>query len=188
MNSVRMEINTTKAQLNITNKIRRFKMKRTPPKMEITRRTPTFKVNWAEVYAESGLKRPKQFMLDNRQKAYNKVLQAIKRTAQEGDMMMNIQPDAPDMIPVIAEQNMRAALPEVNIGSLPENFAEFTWDKGDFEISWTDGSVEIIWDEEFQPDINVTPHSVEIKIRNFQKVKMNDNRRKISGSTLDRKV
>lgn len=189
MNGARIEINTTKAQLNITNKLRTFKMKSTPPQMEIERRLPSFTVNWSQVYAESGLKRPKQLMADTKQKAYNKVMEAIRRASEEGDMMMDIRADSPDMVPIIAVQNMRAALPDINIGSMPQNFPEFTWDKGELKISWIKGATDITWDEDFESELSVTPYSVEVKIRNFQKVKMNDQgNNKIEGRNLDKKI
>ncbi len=188
MNDYRMEINTTNSQLNISNHIRRFTIKRTSPQMKITRKTPKFKVDWDKVRAESGLKNPKYFMQDTRQRAYSKIMNSIKRMSQEGDMMMDITKDAPDMVPYIAAENMRSALPEVNIASIPESLPDVTWDEGAFEITWTKGSMEIIWDEDYEPDISFTPHSVEIKIRNFKKIRMNDKGNKLEGRKIDRKI
>lgn len=189
MSNPSIQIRTQNAQLNIKNNMRHFRIKRTPPQMEMTRKTPSFKVNWDKVRAQSGLKNPKYFMEDNRQKAYDKVMNYISRVAQEGDMMTEIDNASPDnMISVIAEQNMRAALPEVNMGTMPEDLAVITWDKGAFEINWTKGSLEIVWDDDYMPDISVTPYSVEISIRNLGKIKMRDQGAKLEGRKVDKKI
>lgn len=184
---IRIEINTTKAQLNITNKIRKFSVERTPSEMEINKEMPKFDIDMAKYYAECGLKNPKYLMNDTRQKAYNKVMSNIRRIVQEGDMMMNITNSAPDeMVPVIARENMRAAIPELVMVPMPKSMLDITWTKGSTDVSFTKASMELVWDSDYAPELSVSPYAVEVSIRNFKPIGVNE----LSGQFLgvDRKV
>ncbi|MBQ9625200.1 MAG: hypothetical protein IJR47_03740 [Clostridia bacterium] len=181
-----IEVHTTNAQMSISNHIRRFRIHSVPPQMHIKTTMAKFKVNWDQVWAECGRKNNTHFMNDNRQKAYDKTLQAIKRMAQEGDMMMDTTNGV--VIPLIAAENMRAALPEVNLTTMPKSMPDLTWEKGGVEITWERGSMEIVWDEEFEPDISFTRHNVEIKMRNFPVVKMREKGAHSGGKKVDKKV
>lgn len=185
-----IDIQITNAQLNITNRLRRFRMKRTQPEMKIVSETPSFKVNWDTVRSQSGLETPRYFMNSNRQKAYEKTMNAIGRIVAEGDMMTRIDNSSPDdMVSAIAVQNMRSAIPEFNIVTMPQDLAEITWDKGVFEINWTKGSLDVVWDEEYMPEYSVTPYSVEVSIRELSRIKVNDTgNRKLEGRKVDRKI
>lgn len=45
---------STRAQIKITNKMRKFTVKRTPPKMTAKRQAPQMRVNWRKTNAQMG--------------------------------------------------------------------------------------------------------------------------------------
>lgn len=167
----RLEIHSEPAQVQIRSKQIKFRVNRESPQMTIHRRAPQFKMNWAKVRAENGLAGPSAFSQQTRDRAHSMVMESIARIAQNGDAMMHIEnySSGASMIAQVAYNNMEAAMspPEINVQmkSLPE----MEWDMGEFQINWSHGTFNIEWDHDFMPDINVTPHSVEITVRNHPK-------------------
>lgn len=184
----RLEIRSTPAQLQIRSKQIRFRVNREMPRMTVHRRMPQFRVNWAKVRAENGLAGPSALSQQMRDRAHSMVMESIARVAQNGDLMMRTEnySSSTDMVAEIAYNNMEAAMspPEINVQmkSLPE----MEWDAGEFQISWSQGKFNIEWETDFMPDINVTPHSVEIKVRNYPKRKVSEGR--VPQSKVDKRI
>lgn len=182
-----LEIRTTNSKIQIRTPKPKFRIKRTPPQMTVIRRMPTFKVNYQKVRAESGLGGPEAMRQEMYSRAHSKTMDAIANIAQTGDYLMRIEhSDGTDMIAQVAFNNMQAAIPEINIGSMPQSLPEVEWDHGEFKIVWSEGSFELEWDTDFRPDISFTPHSVEIKIRNYPKINVQDNNH--SRNRVDREI
>lgn len=168
-----LDIRSTPAKLNIQSHQIRFRVHSRMPQMTVHRRAPQFRVNWAKVRAENGLAGPGDFSKSLRDQSRAKVYEAIERIAQNGDLMMRTEHHSGrDMVSEIAFNNMEASIPSINI--VAKSLPEVTWDNGEFQIVWSDGSLDIEWDTDFMPDINVTPHSVEIKVRHHPKQKITE--------------
>jgi hypothetical protein len=55
---------------------------------------------------------------------------------------------------------------ETNIGLLPRERPEVTWDRGSMSINWTTHSLVIDWDGDHMPQVTIDPkHSVEVFMR-----------------------
>ncbi|MGI6152238.1 MAG: DUF6470 family protein [Christensenellaceae bacterium] len=173
-----LDITSTRAQLNITNKIRRFTSKRTPPQMTVQRQAPSFKVDWSTVWAQSGRRSPEKLQQHMRQVSRQKVDQAIQRTVKNGDYLgkLNSYIDSKrDPIGELAFDNMLSDMPELNVASMPESMPDIVWDPGGIKIEWTTGEITIDWDDDYMPDVTVSPHSVEIKLSGRSEVKITVN-------------
>jgi len=189
-----LSITTTNAQLNISNKIRRFSSRRVPPEMKIERKAPSFKVDWRKVWSQSGKKSPEDLALHVRQQARQRVDQYIQKVATNGDYILQVKNYVGTKSDPLAElrwQEMMSQKPEVNVTSMPETTPDVVWDLGYVKIEWTTGEVQIDWDDEFMPEITVSPHSVEIRIEGRKEIKISlneDNVPKIRGKKVNKKV
>lgn len=180
-----LDITTKRAELNMHNRIRRFSTKRVAPKMNVERKAASFKVDWSSVWAQLGRRSPthlKNYMV---QQSRAKVDQAISRINSNGEYMKNVEaykgsPSNP--IGQIAWQNyLEDGTVETNIASMPETTPSIEWDPGYLHIDWTVGELQIEWDDFLKPDIEVTPHSVEIRLSEYPEVRIEVKERHIPG-------
>lgn len=173
-----LDITTTNAALNITNKIRRFSAKRIPPEMTVERKAPSFKVNWKKVWGESGRKSPDDLRIYQRDNSRSKVERYIQRVSENGTYVMKLENYKKSETNPLAEtsyQDMISELPEMNVASMPESSPEVTWDPGYVRIEWSTGELQIDWDDNFMPEIKVSPHSVEIRLAGKNAVQISVN-------------
>ncbi len=190
-----LDITSTRAQLNITNKFRRFKARRVQPEMKVDRKMPTFKLNWNKVWNESGRRTPDAFRQHMNQMSRRKVEQAIQSTVSTGNYLVNIQnyigTSGSPLSQIIWQSMLNDAAVETNVASMPESSPEITWDPGHIKIEWTTGELEIEWDDNFRPNVTVTPHSVEIKLSGQKGVRISvdeDRVAKTNGKKVNKKV
>lgn len=190
-----LDITSTKAQLNVTNKFRRFKARRVPPEMTVDRKMPSFKLNWKKVWNESGRKSPEALKQHFNQMSRRKLEQAIQNTVSTGNYLMDIKNyignSGNPLSQIIWQQMMTDASVETNVASMPESSPEITWDPGHIKIEWTTGEIQIEWDDSFMPDVTVTPHSVEIKLSGHKGVKISVDEDKVAttgGKKVNKKV
>jgi hypothetical protein len=190
-----LEVTSRRAQMEITNRIRRFSVKRVAPKMTVERKAPSFKVDWNRVWAQSGRRSPthlKNYLVQNSRR---KVDQAIQRTVSNGSHMQQIETyRGTNRNPVgeIAWQNyLNDSAVEVNVSSMPETRPDVVWDPGYVRIEWSTGELQIEWDDNFHPDVKVTPHSVEIRLSAHPEVRIGvveKNVSKYHGRKVNKKV
>lgn len=188
-----LDITSTRAQLNISNKIRRFKVRSTPPQMKVHRQAAQFKVDWNKVWAQSGRRSPEHLQNHMKQVSRQKVDQAISRIVSNGNYMKQLHKYiGTDTNPVaeLALESMKSksAPPELNVASMPESLPDISWDPGGIKIEWTTGEVQIDWDEDFRPDITVSPHSVEIRLSGKKEVKISVNPDKVDRRNINKKA
>lgn len=82
--------------------------------------------------------------------------------------------------------------PSINdVNAVIQQQMDVEWDKGYFEVDWTQGSMEIEWDLQSRPDIQVEPHSVEIRLRHNQNIVLKIREKAIKkalGNKVDKRV
>lgn len=180
-----LEITSKRAQVDITNRIRRFSSKRVPPKMSMERKAASFKVDWDSVWAQSGRRSPSHLRNYLVQNSRSKVDQAISRIVSNGDYLKQIESyrgSSSSPIGEIAWQNyLEDNAVETNVGLMPETSPTIEWDNSYLHIDWTLGDLQIEWDDNFRPDIEFTPHSVEIRLSAHPEVKIEVKERHIPG-------
>lgn len=189
-----LDISSTRAQLDIRNNVpRRFQMKTTRPQMEVTRQTPQMKVNWKKVWADRGIRSPEYFRQYTMQLARQMTREAVQKIVDSGDALGALEQyfgTSQNPVGEWAYGEMMGDIPEMQMSSaLPS--PEVEWTEGVMKIEWSPGDVEIIWNDDFMPDIMVTPHSVEIRLGNHSEVKITVNEDNIpqkSGKKVDKKI
>lgn len=190
-----IDITTTRAQMQIKNTVRRhFTARRTPPQMQVERTSPRMKVNWKQVWANRGVRSPDLQRKHTAQQGYQKVQGYIQKTSQDGEFMAALQDyygQGVNRIGQLAYNDaIKADIPEINVAP-PNPMPEVEWEKGSMSVDWVPGDLEIVWEENFRPQITVTPHSVEIRLRGRNEVKISvneDNVSSSSGAKVDRQV
>lgn len=189
-----LDIHTTRAQLNIQNHVRRsFRVKTTRPQMHVERQRPQIKVDWKQVWANRGVRSPEHFLQYTRQLARQIVNEAVQNMTANGNYMAQLENYFHTMQSPIGDwayEQMLNSVPEVGMSAgVPSPSVQ--WTEGSIKIEWELGDVEIVWEDEFMPDITVTPHSVEIRLRNHADVKISVNENnlpKTSGKKVDKKI
>lgn len=189
-----LDISSTRAQLDIRNHVqRRFQVKTTRPQMEVIRQRPEMKVNWKQVWAERGIRSPEYFRQHTMQLARQMTREAVQRIVEGGDYFGSLEMyfgTTQNIVGEWAYNNMMGEIPEMSMSSGAPS-PEIEWTEGAMRIEWSPGDVEIIWTEDFMPDITVTPHSVEIRLRNHGDVKISVNENNIpkkNGDKVDKKI
>ncbi len=172
----RLDITSTRASLEITNKMRRFRSKRVAPQMTVERQAPTMSVNWSKVWAESGRRSPEQLKQYLNQVSRQNVDRAIQNFVSNGNYMLQVQnyigKKGANPIAELSLQQMKSELPEINVAMMPQSLPEVSWDPGYVRVEWSTGELQVEWDNEYAPDIRVTPHSVEIRLSGRSEVKI----------------
>jgi len=165
----------------------------TRPQMKIVREQPRMKVNWKKVWAERGQRSPEHFRKHTVQLARQLVQESIHNIVSQGNYLGDLPSYYNTGINPVGQwqyQEMMSDIPELQMAQ-PISSPEVEWTDGDMTIEWTKGEIEIVWDEDFTPEITVTPYSVEIRLRDHSEVKIavnEDNIRKNSGGKVDKKV
>jgi len=133
-------------------------MKQTPARLEIKTEQPRVLIDQTQCFAEAGRKSLFELSLENTAISRQRILEAIGRLAQDGDLLMRIE-NGFDAIPTIAEQN---AWPEIdyNLGLIPQSRPKIDV-MGSLEINFIPGKVEINVQPQ-KPEIKYTPGAVEI--------------------------
>lgn len=189
-----MNITSTRAQLQIKQTVRRhFKTHRTPPQMSVNHVSPKMKVNWKQVWANRGVRSPDFQYKYQRDASRQKVYESIQKTNADAAFLGAVEEYAftdTNRVGQLAYQDMlQDGLKEINVAP-PNPMPEVEWDKGSLSIEWTKGDLELVWDEDFRPQLSVTPHSVEIRINGRREVKITVNEDGIlmSGKQVDKKI
>ena len=190
-----IDITSTRAQMQIKQTVRRhFTTKRTPPQMTVNRTAPKMKVNWKQVWANRGVRSPEFQNKYQRDMSRQKVYESIQKTNADAAFLGAIEEYAftdTNRVGQLAYQEMlQDGIQEINVAP-PNPMPEVEWDKGSLTIEWTRGDLELVWDENFRPQLTVTPHSVEISLNGHREVKISVNENGVSkpqGKKVDKKV
>ena len=188
-----LDITSTKAELQIVNKMRRFRTETVRPEMRVVRQAPTMKVNWKKVWSDRGFRSPDNFRQYTQQYAKQLVGEAISNIRAHGDYFMNLKGyRGSDRNPVgeWALQQMLDNQQDITMAQ-PIDPPEVEWDPGYVKVEWTQGDVRIEWDDDFMPEFTVTPYSVEIRLEGRAEVKITVNEDRIAsnhGKKVDKKI
>lgn len=190
-----LDITSTRAIMEIKNTVRRhFTSKRTPPQMQVNRTSPRMRVNWTDVWAKRGMRKPRQQSQHLNQQSYQKVHQSIQKAVQDGNFMGALEQyydsDTNRVGQLQLQEVIQGDIPDLNVAP-PNPLPEVEWEKGSLTIEWTPGDLELVWEEDFRPQVTVTPHSVEIRLRGRNEVKITVNEDNVSGRSgkkVDRNI
>ncbi len=170
-----LEGTSTRAVMQIRNKMRRSKVTTTPPKMTVEREKPQMNVNWDKVWSESGKKKPAQLMQHTTVQNQQAAVEATINHAADGNYVGGVNKyHGKEGSPFadLAVQEMKANIPELGMGTIPKSMPEVDWNQGSMSIEWEMGDVKIEWDKDFMPEFTVTPHSVEIRLNGKPQVQI----------------
>lgn len=190
-----IDITSTRATMQIKQTVRRhFTTKRTPPEMTVNRTAPKMKVNWKQVWANRGVRSPEFQNKYQRDASRQKVYESIQKRNADAAFMGAIEDYAftdTNRVGQLAYQDMlQDGIQEINVAP-PNPMPEVEWDRGSLTIEWTRGDLELVWDENFRPQLTVTPHSVEISLNGHREVKISVNENGVAkprGANVDKKV
>ncbi len=189
-----LDISSTRAQLDIKNNIRRtFRVKSTPPQMHVEKQRPQMRINWKKAWADRGVRSPEHFREYTRQIARQMVQEAIQNIVANGNSFGALEQYAGTPGNLVGDLAFEQSLNQnVELTMSPGvSPPEIEWIDGGMKIEWSPGDVEIIWEDDFMPEITVTPHSVEIRLQNHGEVKITvneDNIAQNSGKKVDKRI
>ncbi len=190
-----LDITSTRAKLSIETKIRKFNSQNTPPVMRSNPKGATFKIDWGKIRSESGLRTPERQMQMQKAQDRQLVQEAISRTVSNGDYVLqleNYMGSKSDPLAQTVVNNMESDLPEINVTSMPQSSpVGAEWDVGGVNIEWEQGNLKVDWQNDYMPNITVTPHSVEIRLKGEMAVKISvneDNLAPVVGRQLNKVI
>lgn len=166
----RLDIHSTRAQLQITRQPMRLTVERTSPRMKVHRTRPKFKIaNSKQLLGEQVGRRPpnaqRQEMMRRAQMA---MMHGISKVNAQADAMANYQAYGSGGPSVVAQVQLNSILNQptniIDVANVPQSQPEVEWDTGAMEIEWDMGDLEMNWEGGGRPSIEVTPHSVEIRL------------------------
>ena len=160
-------IRTEKANIEIENSLPKMTIRRKQAEFRIKSKPSKFKLDQSQYLVASG-NMTTLFLSSTRfQKARQKTLDAIRRIAEEGDLLMEIEKKN-NPIPEIALKNTIKET-SVNIAKFPQN--KIIWEKGYFELEWTPDELEFDW-EINKPVIKASRPKVEIYMKRWPSIEI----------------
>ena len=161
-------IRSTPAQLNIKQPRMRMKITSETPQMEVVRVAPKFRVNRRKLNADMNISTPGDFTKKFRDEGKTGALRGTKTFVDDGNFLGNTKIKGDRVGKLARSKSMTSALrkKESNIGLMPRNRPEVTWDKGSMSINWSKHSLVIDWDGDYMPQLTIDPkYSIEIFLR-----------------------
>ena len=174
----KMEIHTERAQVNIQRHRPRMRVSTRKARMIINRQRPQFRIEKEVFHAKS-----------NRGSKLDIDIGGIQRTdapPPSGSLSLTggLEHDIPDkghslqgIRSFSAAQSVRR---KSNMGADAQTPAEYTknrleWDMGTNSVSWEPFEMTIEWDMTPPLQVNVTPHSIDIRLSRYPAIKVNVN-------------
>ncbi len=191
------DIKTTNAVMKIKSQRLQMKVEKTPAKMTVRRTRPKMRVNWKKVFSESGRRSPDALRRYMQQRYRQMALQGIQETGSEYYQYSELQnhpSGGPNVVATVTLHNvLRSNMPVADVANMPASSPEVEWDMGSMEIEWEPAKLEITWEGEFRPKLEVTPHTVEIRLINGETIRVAENEaesleRQGYGRRLDKRV
>ncbi len=177
MNQTKLEITTTRGQLDITTQKAKVQIRRRRPTlsvvrnraaMTVNRKLPTMRVSREQIAQLLGRGPVLKSASEAYQTAFQNGLDAVARIASDGTQLSQIESGS--SVGALTQQNMLAQTEplELNTMSLPPPTIE--WEPGYLNIDWSPGSLHMQWDVSAWADITVEPHHVEIRLKKHPEV------------------
>ena len=172
-----IEVCSQKAMLEIKSRhTRRMKIKTIRPQMKVERNGAGLSENRAKPRVRV-VKKPLdnfiRYLSDTDIKKLSDLNGNLKDEQGEGELAPNATSGH-----LQTYFSVKAALSELNAQTYERNEASVA-DPGKLTIEWTTGEVIIEWEEEYLPQITVTPYEVLIRLKGEKGVKIHVNEEKI---------
>jgi len=161
-------VNVTPAQLKINQPRMKMKITSEQPQMEITRKAPSFRINRKKLNSEMGLSPPLELTRTQRDAGREGAVKGTRTAVEDGNFLGNTKIRGDRVGKLARSKNMNAILrkKESNLGLMPKNRPEITWDKGQMSINWSKHSLVIDWDGDYMPQLTIDPkYNIEIYLR-----------------------
>ena len=168
-----LDISTQNAQLQISNNLsRRLKITVIRPQMVVERKPASFKMNYVSRSRKmNNLVHLKQYL---QQKNKTKLLDALNRSIKHSAALEGLSGDyaiahSETAVQLDLSQNFNLQMVQE---SQSVSAPKVEWDPGYTKIDWIAGEIKIEWEENYKPDIQVSPYSVEIRVKGNKMVKI----------------
>ncbi len=197
MSVPRLDIHSTRAVLEIQREPMRLVVRRTSPRMNVTRTHTRFRIaNSQQLLGEQvGRRGPDAQRRRMIQRNRQAMMDGIQRTNSEAEQYSNYyRAGDSNIVAQVSLSNMiQDSVPVYDTVSIPAPLPEVEWDMGDMEIDWDMGELEMEWEGDPMPQISVTPHSVEIRLVSGEVIRVAEQEaeqieREGYGKRLDKKV
>lgn len=193
-----LEITTQNAQMHITNSKPRVRIRTERPVMRVDRQQATLKVNRQELRKQMndtlGDDFPAAFLAKAERRAMDTLenlpasgqrqpQQAAQTTNPTGELAAAATPATPTRAKTPAP-NTTAPAPMVEQ-------PQVQWGAGQLAIEWSDFVLEIDWEDMGGPQIEVEPHSIEVRVVDQPIVRFDVDPRRVSrdvGKQVDQSV
>lgn len=152
---------STRAFLELRGNFRKpLDMSVSQPVMRMQSTKPKIQIDQSEPFAEAGMKRPEQLMIDHRNYARQMLQQSIARRVSNGNQMMNFQ-NGRNVIAEIADHNAYGAFEkEFVYGWIPKSRPRISATLGKLSIQVEPGQVQNRTEDQ---KIDITYHPWNIK-------------------------
>jgi len=181
-------VRTTHAKLKVdTQRPPQMKVSADMPEMKQERKQPAFSVDWQRVRAESGLAGPGVLSRQSAVEAQQQVLDFTGQSAQDGNYVSRADIGG-NRVAELEKQRNFEPMKEVNLGSIPKNLPDVTWEPGFININWSNTQMRVEWDSEYMPTFSVEPYTVEIFLREKPYIKITVVEEAMTEAFVDEKV
>ncbi len=197
MSIPRLDIHSTRAVMEIHRDPMRLTVRRTAPKMNITRTRARFRIANSKqlLGTQVGRRSPDQQRRRMIQQAQQTMIQGIQRTNRDADQYANYyRSGGSNMVAQVSLSNMlEDSKPVYDSVPIPAPLPEMEWELGEMDIEWDAGELDLEWEGDPMPKISVTPHSVEIRLVSGEVIRVGEREaesieREGLGKRLDKEV
>ena len=160
--------------MRITSQRPQMSIHHQPAEVTVESEMPSFSLDWKRVWAESGLMRPADLSIDNRDSAHQKTMDAIGKDVQEGNYLADVTRKGIRVADLARQDSLKPSETTINVTSMPKTMPNVTWDRGYVNISWSRYNLTIEWDSmDYLPEIVVDPpYSIEVFLRNQPSIRI----------------
>ena len=183
-----IEIRTTNAKLQMFSRRSSFKIRGSNAGFTASSKNPTFKMDTSQTNAARGAPSPEIASMQRREEGVRDAMNAIGKIASTGTQLGNAARGG-NRVAEVAQQLRPQS--EVNIASSPQDRPPVEWDMGYLNIEWSPDTNQMEWEGNPKPVVNVSPHSVEITMKQYGSIKITVDEDKIvhlSGKKVDVKL
>jgi hypothetical protein len=168
-----LAIQSTKAKLNLKSAQPRMSIQTVPARMNVDRKSPSFRVNWQKFRNEVGVKSPAELMKTISDDSRQRIADTTARIVNDGNQMKRVETGEDMVVRLAQQENLSGGDYEVNVVSIPQTPPQVEWDEGHMKVDWSHFELSIEWDvPNRRIEGEFEPHTVEVKMRNYPKVKI----------------
>ncbi len=182
-----IEINTSKGSFDIQQPKADLSIEQPKAEMTIDRTPSNLSIDQIKAREDVDLKSARKRIEEAAQLGKRAVLEGIARRVSDGDELMRIE-NKGNPIPAQAKRNSEGPEKKFGIGWIPS--------AGSVEIDYTPGKVDINWkrnkpiieSSQNKPIINYNPAQVEIKLKQYNSLKIDFENLKFVGTNYEQSI